>query len=306
MTLLWQIMAKHKVRSFFTGPTAIRAIKQVDPSGKLAKEADFSDLKAFSLAGERPDPDTLHWTEKPPDVPVIDHWWQTETGSAITANPLGIKKLPVKAGSSTVPMPGWQIECLDSEVEPGETGAIATKLPLPTGFAPTLWNAPERYAQAYLECYQGYYLTGDAGYFDADGYLHIMARIDDVINVAGHRLSSSAIEAVLASHPAVAECAVIGMADELKGQLSVGFAVLKAGAATGQEELKAELISGVRENIGPVVAFKRVHFVDKLPKTRSGKILRKTMREITDGKDVVVLSTMEDRAVLDDYQESFA
>ncbi len=307
--IFWSIMAKHKVRSFFTAPTAIRAIKQVDPDGELAKIADLSNLQAVYLAGERTDPDTLTWTQHLLKVPVVDHWWQTETGSAITANPIGIEEFPTKAGSSTMPMPGWDLACVDEEGEPvpaGESGAIVARLPLPPGFAPTLWNAPDRYQEAYLSRYPGNYLTGDSGFIDADGYLSVMARIDDVINVAGHRLSSSAMEEVLASHPAVAECAVIGKADALKGQIPVGFVVLKAGVSSSIEELSAELIGAVRAQIGPVAAFKQVHVLTKLPKTRSGKILRKTIREIADGEPPKVPPTIEDITVLEQVKEIFA
>lgn len=308
-SIFWQIMAKHRVRSFFTAPTALRAIKQVDPDGSLSKGHDLSNLQAVYLAGERTDPDTLIWTQKLLGVPVVDHWWQTETGSAITANPLGIEEFPTKAGSSTKPMPGWDLACVNEAGEPvaaGESGAIVARLPLPPGFAPTLWNAPERYHAAYLSQLPGNYMTGDAGFIDEDGYLHVMARIDDVINVAGHRLSSSAMEEVLAAHPAVAECAVIGMADQLKGQIPVGFVVLKTSADITREDLSAELIAAVRTQIGPVAAFKRVHILPKLPKTRSGKILRKTIREIADGEEPKVPPTIEDRSVLADIEAIFA
>ncbi|MEM7701989.1 MAG: AMP-binding protein [Pseudomonadota bacterium] len=307
--VFWRIMAKHRVRSFFTAPTALRAIKQVDPEGVMAGEADLSNLQAVYLAGERTDPDTLKWTEDLLGLPVIDHWWQTETGSAITANPLGVEALPVKPGSSTLPMPGWDLLCVDEDGEPvgrGESGAIVARLPLPPGFTPTLWEAPERYFEAYLSRFPGRYLTGDSGFIDEDGYLSIMARIDDVMNVAGHRLSSSAMEEVLSAHAAVAECAVIGMADELKGQIPVGFVVLKAAVDIADDDLAAELIADMRATIGPVAAFKRVHVVSKLPKTRSGKILRKTMREIADGEEPKVPPTIEDASVLDQIKAIFA
>ncbi|MEL7320071.1 MAG: AMP-binding protein, partial [Pseudomonadota bacterium] len=260
-------------------------------------------------AGERTDPDTLKWTEDLLGLPVIDHWWQTETGSAITANPLGIEALPVKPGSSTLPMPGWDLVCVDDDGEPvgaGESGAIVARLPLPPGFTPTLWQAPERYFDAYLSRFPEHYLTGDSGFVDEDGYLSIMARIDDVMNVAGHRLSSSAMEEVLSAHAAVAECAVIGMADELKGQIPVGFVVLKAAADIAEGDLAAQLIADMRATIGPVAAFKRVHVVSKLPKTRSGKILRKTMREIADGEEPKVPPTIEDASVLEPIKAIFA
>ncbi|NVE93477.1 AMP-binding protein [Altererythrobacter sp. JGD-16] len=307
--IFWRIMAKHKVRSFFTAPTATRAIKQVDPDGELAKEADLSNLNAVYLAGERTDPDTLAWTQDLLGVPVVDHWWQTETGSAITANPLGIEEFPTKAGSSTMPMPGWDLACVNEAGEPvaaGESGAIVARLPLPPGFAPTLWSAPERYQEAYLSRFPGNYLTGDSGFIDEDGYLSVMARIDDVINVAGHRLSSSAMEEVLAAHPSVAECAVIGKADQLKGQIPVGFVVLKAGANISAVDLAAELIAAVRSQIGPVAAFKQVHVLAKLPKTRSGKILRKTIREIADGEKAKIPPTIEDASALDEIKGIFA
>jgi propionyl-CoA synthetase len=307
--IFWRIMAKHRVRSFFTAPTALRAIKQVDPDGGLARDSDLANLRAVFLAGERTDPATLHWTQELLDVPVVDHWWQTETGSAITANPIGIEALPIKPGASTVPMPGWDLACLDEDGAPvptGESGVIVARLPLPPGFAPTLWQAPERYAAAYLDRFPGCYLTGDSGFIDADGYLHVMARIDDVMNVAGHRLSSSAIEEVLSGHPAVAECAVIGMADDLKGQVPLGFVVLKAAADIAEEQLAAELVARVRATIGPVAAFKRVHVIARLPKTRSGKILRKTLREIADGEAPNVPPTIEDRSVLAEIEALFS
>lgn len=304
--IFWRIMAQHKVRSFFTAPTAIRAIKQVDPDGTLAKGHDLSHLRAVYLAGERTDPSTLEWTQNLLGKPVVDHWWQTETGWAICGNPLGIEQLPIKPGSTGVPMPGWQIECLDDAghpVSPNETGAIVAKLPLPPGAAPTLWNAADRYSEAYLNRYPGYYLSGDAGYIDDDGFVFVMTRIDDVINVAGHRLSSSAIEEVLSAHPAVAECAVVGIHDDLKGQIPVGFVVLKTGGDIEPAELKGQLVADVRGAIGPVAAFKRTHIVDKLPKTRSGKILRQTIRQIIDGDEPRIPATIEDRSVLDEFYE---
>jgi propionyl-CoA synthetase len=307
--IFWRIMAKHRVRSFFTAPTALRAIRQIDPEGTLAREADLATLRAVFLAGERTDPQTLQWTRDLLGVPVIDHWWQTETGSAITANPLGIEPLPIKPGASTVPMPGWDLACLDEvgdPVAPGQTGAIVARLPLPPGFTPTLWQAPERYMQAYFSAYPGCYLTGDSGFIDEDGYVHIMARIDDVINVAGHRLSSSAMEEVLSTHPDVAECAVVGIADALKGQVPVGFVVLKAGREREESELAAELVALMRSRIGPVASFKRVHVLSRLPKTRSGKILRKTIREIADGEAFKVPPTIEDATVLAEIKQVFA
>lgn len=304
--IFWQIMAKHKVRSFFTAPTAIRAIKQVDPEGALVEGRDLSSLQAVYLAGERTDPSTLKWTERLLNKPVVDHWWQTETGWAICGNPLGVEQLPIKAGSTSIPMPGWQIECLDEDgnaVAPNETGAIVAKLPLPPGAAPTLWNAEERYFEAYLERFDGYYLSGDAGFIDEDGFVFVMTRIDDVINVAGHRLSSSAIEEVLATNASVAECAAVGIHDDLKGQVPAGFVVLKAG--TENSQIAEELIADVRREIGPVAAFKRVYVVSKLPKTRSGKILRRNIRQIADGDVPTVPATIEDRAVLDEFFQLF-
>ncbi len=307
--IFWQLMAKHKVRSFFTAPTAIRAIKQVDPDGSLAGGHDLSELKAIFLAGERTDPDTLVWLENLLGKPVVDHWWQTETGWAICASPVGIEKMAIKAGSTSVPMPGWDIRCLDSDGEElgaDENGAIAAKLPLPPGAAPTLWNADERYREAYLQRYEGYYQSGDAGYIDEDGHVFVMGRTDDVINVAGHRLSSAAMEEVLAAHPDVAECCVVGIADALKGQLPVGFVVLKSGVATDEAEIGAQLIADVRASIGPVAAFRQVYVMEKLPKTRSGKILRKTIRQLADGEEPQIPATIEDATVLDGYRERLA
>lgn len=306
--VFWSIMAKHKVRSFFTAPTAIRAIKQIDPEGALAAGHDLSPLQAVYLAGERTDPSTLEWTENLLGKTVVDHWWQTETGWAICANPLGIEELPTKAGSTSVPMPGWNIECLDEDgaaVAANETGAIVAKLPLPPGAAPTLWNAEERYVEAYLDRYPGYYLSGDAGYIDEDGFVYVMTRTDDVINVAGHRLSSSAIEEVLAANPAVAECAVVGIYDSLKGQIPAGFVVLKAGEESDPASLEQQLILDVRTAIGPVAAFKQVHIVSKLPKTRSGKILRRNIRQIADKEEATIPATIEDLTVLDEYYDLF-
>ena len=307
--VFWRLIAKHRVRSFFTAPTAIRAIKQADPDGALVRGRDLANLASVFLAGERTDPETLRWTEALLNVPVIDHWWQTETGSAISAVPLGIEPLPARPGAAGVAMPGWDVHCLGpqgDELPPGESGPIMARLPLPPGFAMGLWNAPERFHQAYLAAHPGWYLTGDAGHVDTDGYLHVMARIDDVINVAGHRLSSSAMEEVLAAHADVAEAAVVGVADPLKGQVPVGFVVLKAGSEIAEHALAEELIAAMRAAIGPVAAFKRVHVVARLPKTRSGKILRKTIREIADGEDMQVPPTIEDRSVLAEFERLFA
>ena len=297
----WRVIAEHGAKALFTAPTALRAIKKVDPDAALATY-ELSGFEALYLAGERLDPETYHWAHEHLGVPVIDHWWQTETGWPIAANPRGLEQLPPKPGSATVPMPGWDVQILDqagSRVEAGREGAIAIKLPLPPGALPTLWGDDERYVASYLARYDGYYLTGDSGYFDADGYLFVMGRTDDVINVAGHRLSTGSMEAVLAAHPAVAECAVIGVHDALKGQLPRGLVVLKAGVEIDPDVLTAELVEAVRRDIGPVAAFRQVSVVDALPKTRSGKILRKTMRGIADGRDEPVPSTIEDPAVLE-------
>lgn len=305
----WRVIAQHGVKVLFTAPTAFRAIRKEDPEGAHLKRYDLSHFRALFLAGERCDPDTLLWAEAQLGVPVIDHWWQTETGWAICANPLGIEKLPVKPGSPTLPMPGYDVRVLDEEgheVPAGKLGAICIKLPLPPSCLPTLWNADERFVQSYLSRYPGYYLTGDAGFKDEDGYLFIMSRIDDVINVAGHRLSTGAMEEVLASHPAVAECAVIGVADELKGELPLGLVVLKAGVDRPHGEIERELVQKVRDEIGPVAAFKLVTVVKRLPKTRSGKILRGTMKKIADGQPWTMPATIDDPAILDEIAEALA
>ncbi|WP_321325476.1 AMP-binding protein [uncultured Parasphingorhabdus sp.] len=307
--IFWRTIAQHKVRTFFTAPTAIRAIRQADPEASFLKDVDLSHLKIIFLAGERTDPDTLEWLAEKVGVPVIDHWWQTETGWPICANPSGIELLPVKAGSTGPALPGWHVCCLDDrgeEVAREDTGALAIRLPLPPGAAPTLWNAADRYHQAYLSRFEGYYQSGDAGFIDEGGYVHVMGRTDDVINVAGHRLSSSAIEEILAKHDAVADCAVIGVADQLKGELPHGFVVLKAGEPREAAVLKSELVAAVRKQIGPVASFKTVHIVQRLPKTRSGKILRRTMRQIADGQPVSIPATIEDPRVLDDYYQLYA
>ncbi|MFE5567144.1 propionyl-CoA synthetase [Amycolatopsis japonica] len=298
----WRVISDHGVKALFTAPTALRAIKKVDPDGVEIGKYQLSGFKTLFMAGERLDPETYHWAHDKLGVPVIDHWWQTETGWPIAANPRGLEPMPVKPGSATKPVPGWDVRILDQAGDPlpaGREGAIAIKLPLPPGSLPTLWQDDERYHEAYLSRYEGHYLTGDSGYVDEDGYLFVMGRTDDVINVAGHRLSTGSMEAVLASHPAVAECAVIGVRDQLKGQLPRGFVVLKSGADIDAETLKAELVALVRRDIGPVAAFRDVSIVDALPKTRSGKILRKTMRGIADGRDEQVPSTIEDASVLD-------
>ena len=301
----WRVIEEHDVKSFFTAPTAFRAIKREDPKGELIKNYDISHLRALYLAGERADPDTIEWAQNVMGVPVYDHWWQTETGYTIAGNPAGIEALPVKIGSPTVAMPGYDVQILDDAGHPvaaGELGAIAIKLPLPPGTLPTLWNAGERFEKSYLNTFPGYYETGDAGMVDDDGYLYIMARTDDVINVAGHRLSTGAMEEVLAGHPDVAECAVIGVGDTLKGQLPLGFVCTNAGTAKSDADIQAECIKLVREKIGPVAAFKLVSVVNRLPKTRSGKILRGTMVSIADSKPYKMPATIDDPAILDEIK----
>lgn len=299
----WRVISEHKVRSFFTAPTAFRAVKREDPAGELVGKYDLSCLRTVYLAGERADPDTIQWAERMLKVPVIDHWWQTETGWAMAANPVGVEKLPVKLGSPAVAMPGYDVQVLDEgghPVAPGTLGAIVAKLPLPPGTLPTLWNAESRFVKSYLDPFPGYYATGDAGYIDADGYIYIMARTDDVINVAGHRLSTGAMEEVLAGHPDVAECAVIGIADELKGQAPLGFLCLNKGTTRDHAVIVKECVARVRDQIGPVAAFKLAVVVDRLPKTRSGKILRATMVSIADGKAYKMPATIDDPAILDE------
>jgi propionyl-CoA synthetase len=299
----WRVISEHGVSVMFTAPTAFRAIRQQDPEGAFIEKYDLSGFRALFLAGERCDPDTLHWAEEKLGVPVIDHWWQTETGWSIAANCLGIEQLPVKAGSPSRPVPGWNLKILDSageEMGSGEIGAIVAALPMPPGCFPTLWNAKERFFESYLSEFPGYYLTGDAGMIDDDGYVFVMARTDDIINVAGHRLSTGAMEEVLAAHPEVAECAVIGVADQLKGQLPVGLLVLKAGSEKSDDAIVQEVVQMVRDTIGPVAAFKRAVVVKRLPKTRSGKILRGTMRKIADGETYKMPATIDDPAILDE------
>jgi len=299
----WRMIEEYKIRALFTAPTAFRAIKRQDPKGELVKKYDLSSLDTLFLAGERADPDTIHWAQDMLGVPVIDHWWQTETGWAIAANPVGLGMLPVKIGSPSVAMPGYDVQILDEgghPVAPGTMGAIVVKLPLPPGTLPNLWHAQERFLKSYLDHFPGYYETGDAGYVDEDGYLYIMARTDDVINVAGHRLSTGAMEEVLASHPDVAECAVIGVSDSLKGQLPLGFLCLNAGCDSDPKTVVKEVVKLVRERIGPVAAFKLALVVDRLPKTRSGKILRATMVAIADGKDFKMPATIDDPAILEE------
>ena len=305
----WRVIAEHKVPVMFTAPTAFRAIRQQDPEAEMLQKYDLSHFRALFLAGERCDPDTLHWAEKKLGVPVIDHWWQTETGWSIAANCIGIEQLPIKAGSPATAAPGWDLRVLNAsgeEVAPGKIGAIVAKLPMPPGCFPTLWNARERYLSSYLDEYPGFYLSGDAGMIDDDGYVYVMARIDDIINVAGHRLSTGAIEEVLASHPDVAECAVVGVADQLKGQLPVGLLVLNAGTASEDDEVVDEVVKLVRERIGPVAAFKQAAVVKRLPKTRSGKILRGTMRKIADGEAYNPPATIDDPEILDEIATALA
>jgi propionyl-CoA synthetase len=305
----WRVIQDHKVKCLFTAPTAFRAIKRDDPQGTLVEDYDLSSLESLFLAGERADPDTIEWAQDKLGVPVIDHWWQTETGWAIAGNPLGMEALPVKLGSPSVPMPGYDVRILDEgghEVKRGDLGAIAIALPLPPGTLPNLWNAEDRFRKSYLEHFPGFYETGDAGFMDEDGYLYIMARTDDVINVAGHRLSTGAMEEVLASHPDVAECAVIGVADKLKGQAPMGFLCLNAGTQKASEDIVAECVKLMRDKIGPVAAFKLATVVQRLPKTRSGKILRATMVKIADGEDFKMPATIDDPAILDEIAEALA
>ena len=303
----WRVMSEHNVRSFFTAPTAFRAIKREDPKGEFKAKYDLSGLRALYLAGERADPDTINWAQDLLGVPVIDHWWQTETGWTIAGNPLGIEALPIKVGSPSVAMPGYEVHILDeagNRQPENILGAIAIKLPLPPGTLPTLWNADERYRASYLNTFPGYYETGDAGIIDEDGYLYIMARTDDVINVAGHRLSTGAMEEVLANHPDVAECAVIGVSDQLKGQLPLGFLCLSNGVNRPHSEIVAECVQMMRDVIGPVAAFKLAVVIKRLPKTRSGKILRATMVKIADSETFKMPATIDDPDILDEIKEA--
>ncbi len=299
----WRVIEQHRVSAMFTAPTAFRAIKREDPNGELLSRNDLSEFRTLFLAGERCDPATLEWARDKLGVPVIDHWWQTETGWAICANCIGIEMLPVKAGSAGRPAPGWDIRAVDEEtkeVARNETGALVAKLPLPPGTFPTLWNADRRFVETYLTQYPGYYKTADAGHVDADGYVHIMARTDDIINVAAHRLSTGEMEEVLAAHPDVAECAVVGVADDLKGEVPVGFMVLKAGVTRETGGIVSEVVSAVREKIGPIACFRQAAIVERLPKTRSGKILRGTIKKIADGEEYKVPATIDDPAILDE------
>jgi len=305
----WRVVSEHGVKTLFTAPTAFRGIRQQDPEGEHIGRYDLSGFRALFLAGERCDSETLRWAERKLGVPVIDHWWQTETGWPIVANCLGIERLPVKAGSPTRPVPGWDVRALGEEggeAPRGEIGSLVVKLPMPPGASPTLWNAEQRYREAYLDAFPGYYQTADAGYVDQDGYVFVMARADDIIKVAAHRLSTGAIEEVLASHDDVAECAVLGVADELKGQVPLGLVVLKAGVERPHEEIVAELVALVRERIGPVAVFKTAAVVARLPKTRSGKILRATMRSIADGEEYTTPATIDEPASLGEISEALA
>jgi len=303
----WRVIAQHKVKVLFTAPTALRAIKRDDPDGTCIKKYDLRGFRALFLAGERCDPDTLYWAQDRLGVPVIDHWWQTETAWAIAANCVGLGMLPVKPGSPTKAAPGYDVHILDAagrEVPTGKIGNIVVKLPLPPGCLPTLWQNDEGFRDSYLSEYPGYYVTADAGYRDEDGYLYIMARTDDIINVAGHRLSTGGMEEVLAAHPNVAECAVVGVVDSLKGEIPVGFIVLKAGVNRPEEDIVRELVQMVRDTIGPVAAFKSATVVPRLPKTRSGKILRATMKQIADGSEYRTPATIDDPAILGEIAAS--
>jgi propionyl-CoA synthetase len=309
----WRVIDEHDVRVFFTAPTAFRAIKREDPDGKLIRARDLSRFRALFLAGERADPPTVAWAEEQLKVPVIDHWWQTETGWPIGANCLGIEPLPVKHGSCTRAVPGWDVRVLEAEavgqaneMKPGEIGALAIKLPLPPGALPTLWQQDERFVDSYLATYPGFYQTADAGFIDEDGYIQVMTRTDDIINVAGHRLSTGGMEEVLAAHPDVAECAVMGVADALKGQVPLGLLVLKAGVKRPAEDIAEEAVGLVRQRIGPVASFRTALVVERLPKTRSGKILRGTMRRIADGEDYTMPATIDDPAILGEIGEALA
>jgi propionyl-CoA synthetase len=309
----WRVIAQHGVRVFFTAPTAFRAIKREDPDGKLIRRHNLGQFRALFLAGERADPPTVAWAEQHLRVAVVDHWWQTETGWPIAANCLGIERLPVKHGSATRAVPGWDVQVLDAELEgearemaAGEIGALAVKLPLPPGALPTLWQADDQFVRTYMSAFPGFYQTADAGVIDHDGYIHVMTRTDDIINVAAHRLSTGEIEEVLAAHPDVAECAVIGVADALKGQVPLGLLVLKAGTARAAAEIEREAVELVRDRIGPVASFKTAIVVAGLPKTRSGKILRGTMRRMADGEDYPVPATIDDPAVLGEIGDALA
>ena len=303
----WRVISEHKVKAMFTAPTAIRAIKKEDPEGALLKKYDTGCLKAQFVAGERCDPDTLEWTKKHLGVPVIDHWWQTETGWSITATCLGIDDTPYRVGSPGRAVPSWDVQALDTAGQPvpaGEIGSIVVKLPMPPACLSTLWNNDERFVDSYMDEFPGYYKTGDAGYIDEDGFVFVMSRTDDIINVAGHRLSTGGMEEVLAAHPDVAECAVVGAADSLKGQVPLGFLVLKSGVDRTGEDIVADVVKSVRETIGPVAAFRQAVVIPRLPKTRSGKILRGTMKKIADGEEFPMPATIDDPAILDEIADA--
>jgi propionyl-CoA synthetase len=304
----WRVIQQHKVVALFTAPTAFRAIKKEDPRGELVKKYDLSHFRALFLAGERADPDTVHWAEDILKKPVIDHWWQTETGWPVSANFMGLELLPVKHGSATCAVPGYDVQVLDDDgkqvPEPGTIGNIAIKLPLPPGCLPTLWNNDEGFKKSYLARFPGYYNTGDAGFIDEDGYIYIMSRTDDIINVAGHRLSTGGMEEVLSAHPDVAECAVVGVADQLKGQVPLGFVVLKSGTSKAEDQIVRELVGLVREKIGPVAAFKQAVVVKRLPKTRSGKILRGTMQKLADAQEFRMPATIDDPVILTEIEQA--
>jgi propionyl-CoA synthetase len=303
----WRVIEEHGVKAMFTAPTAFRAIKRDDPKGEYLKKYDLSKFETLFLAGERADPDTIQWAEDKLKVPVLDHWWQTETGWPALANCVGLGTLPVKHGSPTKPVPGYDIQVLDencNRVAAGDIGAISVKLPLPPGCLPTLWHNDDGYISSYLSEFPGFYKTADAGYEDENGYFYVMSRTDDIINVAGHRLSTGGMEEVVASHQDVAECAVIGVADALKGQVPLGFAVLNAGVNRPEYEICVEIVQLVRDTIGPVAAFKIVTVVARLPKTRSGKVLRGTMRKIADGESFKIPATIDDPVILDEISDA--
>jgi propionyl-CoA synthetase len=305
----WRVIAEHNCATMFTAPTAFRAIKKEDPDGKLLANYDLKNFRALFLAGERADPDTLQWAETLLQRPVLDHWWQTETGWCIAGNPLGLGALPIRYGSACVPMPGYAIDVVDEACHPlpaNKIGSIVVKLPLPPGNFPTLWQQDKRFKESYLAEFPGYYKTADAGYKDDDGYLYVMSRTDDIINVAGHRLSTGGMEEVLASHKDVAECAVLGIKDDLKGEVPCGFIVLKTGVSRPPEEIEKEIVALVREKIGPVAAFKIAITVARLPKTRSGKILRGTMKKIADGESWTMPATIDDPMILDEIGKALA
>ncbi|MCU0579770.1 MAG: AMP-binding protein, partial [Desulfobacterota bacterium] len=304
----WRVISEHKVKALFTAPTAIRAIKREDFNGEYLKKYDLAQFETLFLAGERLDPDTYFWATRLLDRPVIDHWWQTETGWAIAGNFMGMETFPIKPGSATKPMPGYNVKVLDpatgKELGPNENGMIVVKLPLPPANLPTLWQDDKRFLNSYMDPYPGYYLTGDGGYMDEEHYVFVMGRVDDVINVAGHRLSTGGMEEILSRHPDVAECAVVGAADDLKGQVPVGMVVLKSGVTRSQDEIIAELVQMVRKDLGAVASFKKAVVVKRLPKTRSGKILRGTMRKIADGEEFKIPSTIDDPVILDEIGDS--